>query len=291
MKIVLAAAVLAASLALSWGGAAAAPLEVLVTIPPQAHFVKRIAGETASVSVLVPPGADPHAFEPKPQQMVALSRAALYFTVGFPLEKAWTAKLASANPKMRIVDTREGIALRPMEAHDHGDHGKAHRHADEPDPHIWLSPPLVMLQARTIFTALAEAAPASRSLLEDNYRRFASDLVALDLRLQRLFAEKRDAPFMILHPAWGYFAQAYGLRQIPIEREGKEPKGKDLAALIEAAKKDGVRAVFVQPRASAKTAEALASAVGARLLPADDLAENWEENLLATAERLRETLK
>ncbi len=159
------------------------------------------------------------------------------------------------------------------------------------DPHIWLSPPLAILQARAIFEALASTDPQNRAGYEANYKQFAAGLVELDLYLSRLFQTGvKSRPFMVFHPAWGYFADAYGLEQMPVEIEGKEPKARDLDGLIKKAKELGVKVIFVQPQYSPKSAQTIAEAVGAALVQADDLAPAWEENLRRVAGQIATAL-
>src|SRR5208337_3095250 len=203
-----------------------APMPVAVSILPQRYFLEKIGGNLVEVEVMVPPGATPEQYEPKPRQMSALSRSRIYFACGVPFETIWLSKMVSANSKIQVIHTEKDIEKRAMEAHEHGHEGAkpggAHQHEGTDDPHIWLSPPLVMIQARSIFDALASNDPQNRASYEANYRSFILELVDLDLSLSRLFAAvAKPASFMVFHPAWGYFADAYGLHQVPVEVEGK----------------------------------------------------------------------
>ena len=261
-------------------------LEVTVSIVPQQYFVERIGGDLAKVSVMVLPGASPAVYEPKPQQMVALTKSRLYFAIGAPFERVWLKKFAKINSSMRIVNTGEGIEKMPMKGLHH-EAGERHD-TGIMDPHVWLSPPLVMIQARNILDALTRADPVHRQDYAENYKSFIMDLVDLDLEIRAIF---HDAPeghkFMVYHPSWGYFAKTYGLTQIPIEMEGKEPTPKVLENLIQYARKQGVKAVFVQPQFSSKSAKIIADALNADVTVADPLARHWKENLLNVAEVFR----
>jgi zinc transport system substrate-binding protein len=259
------------------GSAVAAPLAVAVSILPQKYFVERIGGDAVRVEVMVKPGQSPATYEPTPQQMAALARARAYFRIGVPFEEVWMKRIQAAAPGMKVVDTREGITLLPMAVR----HADAPGHAHPPgahgqlDPHIWTSPPLVKRQAATIRDALIALDPDRRALFEANYARFAADLEALDAEIRGMLAGKRERRFMVFHPAWGYFARAYDLQQIPIEIEGKEPGPKALAAMIDAAKRDGVRVVFVQSQFSRTAADAVAKAIGGEVVAVDPLAEDF----------------
>jgi zinc transport system substrate-binding protein len=130
-------------------------LSVFVSIPPQKYFVQQIGQERVDIQVMVKPGASPATYEPKPRQMAAISNTHIYFAVGVPFEKTWLKKIATANPNMRVVLTDRGIQKIPMAAPR--PHAEAeHREHGELDPHIWLSPALVMIQARTILAAFQE---------------------------------------------------------------------------------------------------------------------------------------
>ncbi len=267
--------------------ASAEGLPVAVSILPQRYFVEKIGGNLVKTEVMVPPGATPEGYEPKPRQMSALSRSRIYFACGVPFEKVWLSKMASASPGIVVIHTEKDIKKRAIEAHS--DHG--HSDEDTDDPHLWLSPPLVMLQSRAIFEALAAADPQNRASYETNYKNFISELVELDLYLSRLFATVRKPGFfMVFHPAWGYFADAYGLQQVPVEVEGKEPKARELDTFIKRARELGVKVIFVQPQYSPRTAQTVADATGGKLVEADDLAPDWDKNLRQVAEQIEAAL-
>ena len=242
---------------------AAAKISVFVSIPPQKYHVEKIGGERVAVSVMAEPGADPHTFDPKPQQMVSLSKADVYFAIGIGFEIAWLKKIKTANPEMQVVRTDRGIQKIPMAAHQrHGDKAHDHkdtlpglsqgqaantheRHPGSLDPHVWLSPPLVMIQARHILNALVNIDPAHGAEYAANYKNFLLELVDLDLELIKIFSKMgKRHQFIVFHPSWGYFAHAYGLEQIPIEFEGKAPKPAQLIWLIDYAKKKGNQGDF-----------------------------------------------
>jgi zinc transport system substrate-binding protein len=185
---------------------AADKTKVFVSIVPQKFFVEQIAKDLVDVQVMVEPGARPATYEPKPAQMAAISASQIYFSIGVPFEKTWLTKIASANPKMRIVHTEHGIQKMPMASHHH-DEAKApkkeNHHHGVLDPHVWLSPPLVMVQARNILTALQEVDPAHYSVYDANYKAFITMLVDLDGEMRSILAGKRGLQFMVFHPAWG----------------------------------------------------------------------------------------
>jgi len=265
-------------------------LAVFVGIAPQKYFVQQICKELADVQVMVPPGASPATYEPKPRQMAAISKARIYFSIAVPFENAWLKKIAGTNPDMAVVPTDRGIQKLPMAVHHHHEEQTPPEHGIL-DPHIWLSPPLVMIQARTVLEAMQAVDPVHRSVYESNFRAFILQLSDLDAELRGLFFGSAGRQFMAFHPSWGYFAQAYGLEQVPIEIEGKEPKPAHLGELIEHAREDGIQAVFVQPQFSARSAKLIAGEIGAQVIIADPLAEDWAENLRAVARKFESALR
>lgn len=294
------------------------PLKVFVSLPPQKFFVERLGGDRVKVEALVPAGADPHTFEPSPAQMKSLSQASLYFAIGIPFEKTLVSRIRSINPQLTFIQSDQGLPKRFMagHTHEHSDRGPApksggeekskdHRHGaesathseshdhhhGEPDPHVWLSPPLVMTMARTMVLALMEADPSDRAGYEVRYKTFLAELATLDLEIHRILRDaKPPKVFYVFHPSWGYFGDAYGLEQVAVESEGKEAKPAHLKALIQSARQAGVKKLFVQPQFSSRSAEMVAKEIGATLEVLDPLAENWMENLQQVSRRLREAM-
>lgn len=265
-------------------------LKVTVSIVPQKYFVQKITGALVDVSVMVLPGASPAIYEPKPQQMVDLTRSKIYFAVGVPFEKVWLRKFARINSKIMIVHTEDGIEKIPMGVSRRYNE-KRHSHGVE-DPHVWLSPPLVSIQTRNILDALLKIDPARGEIYKSNYKTFIGDLVDLDLKIRDVFAANREgAHFMVYHPSWGYFAKSYGLKEIAISIQGKEPTPKGLQNLIRQAKEKNVKVIFVQPQFSTKSANTVAKSIGAQILVADPLEENWAENLLNVAKKFKAALR
>ena len=267
-------------------------LNAAASILPQKYFIKKIGGDRVNVSVMVLPGANPATYEPKPRQMVNLARAEIYFAIGVPFEDNWLPKFAKTSPKMKIVFTQSGITKIPMKAGGHRHHETPQSH-EKPatgtkDPHVWLSPPLVMLQAKNILDALVKADPEGRIVYEANYKAFLEELKHLNMEIRRVLkTTDQNARFMVYHPSWGYFAQSYGLEQIPIELEGKKPSPRKLLQLIKDARKNGIKVIFVQPQFSEKSAETIADAIGGKVIFADPLAEDWANNLLRVAEKFK----
>jgi zinc transport system substrate-binding protein len=259
--------------------AGAEPMPVFVSILPQKYLVERIAGERVNVSVMVGPGASPATYEPTPRQMALFSEASIYFRIGVPFEKIWIERLADVNREITIVHTSESVMTRELENHV----GR--------DPHVWTSPLLTGHIARTMTDALIAAAPEHRSEFEQNYARLASDLARLDAGIREIFGHVKQRKFMVFHPSWGYFADSYGLEQVAIEENGREPTASRLAALIDDARRDGIRVIFVQKHFSRRNAEAVAGEIGAEVITVDPLAEDYITNLQSLAALFAEAMQ
>lgn len=285
-------------------GHGAEKISVFVSILPQKFFVQQIGKDRVDVQVMVRPGASPATYEPKPRQMAALSKTNVYFAVGVAFEKVWLKKIAAVNPNMKVVHTDRGIQKIRMVAHHHHDdagtkhgdgdnhgHENSHRGNNGMDPHIWLSPPLVKIQAETVFRTLKRIDPSHRDLYAINYHRFVRSIDELDASLKEILAGKQGLQFMVFHPSWGYFARAYGIEQVSIEIEGKDPKPAKLKELIEHARESAITVVFVQPQFSDKSARLIAGEIGGRVAVVDPLAENWTANLQEVANQFKEALK
>ena len=275
---------------------------VTVSILPQKYFVEKIAGEAVTVSVMVAPGSNPAIYEPRPSQMSALAHSRIYFAIGVPFERVWLKKMKALNPEIQIVHTDRSIKKRAMAFRHHHDeenrqgktiasHGNAHQ-GQGLDPHIWLSPALVKTQARVIKDALLRIDPAHNKVYNKGFEAFESELDQLDAEIREIFAHKgRGNEFLVFHPSWGYFAETYGLKQVPIEFEGKEPSAAEMAGLIQYARSKGIKVIFVQPQFSTKRAEVIAREIGARILIADPLHEHWMQNLREVARKFEAALR
>ncbi len=267
-------------------------LTVMVSIVPQKYFVERIGGERVAVMVMVEPGNSPATYEPKPDQLQALSQAAAYFSIGVPFENAWLDKIAAANEDMLMVDTIADVERRPIGAphtHDDDDHDDDH-HEGVPDPHVWVSPELVKVQSQAIHAALVQLDPAHADEYQANLDAFIADIDALEADIQQTLAGLESQKFMVFHPAWGYFARDFDLVQIPVEVGGQEPSAQELAHLIEEAQEEGIRVVFAQPEFSTEDAETIAREIGGEVLLISPLAPDWLANMRRVAQTFAEVL-
>jgi zinc transport system substrate-binding protein len=271
-------------------------VRTVVSVLPLRDFVTRVAGRHAEVEVLVGPGQEPHSYEPTPKQVAAALEADLYFKVGLPLEKRVLEKITAMNPKLKVIDLTQGIRLRMLtegeEEHESGGHGDAgHQHVvGEPDPHIWLSPKNARTLCASIGNGLRSADPAHAAEYDGNLKAFDAELARLDAKIEKALAPFKGKEFMVFHPAFGYFGDAYGLKQVPVEIEGKEPSAQQLAALVRLARERDIKIIFVQPQFSDKSARAVAQAIGGAVLAMDDLGPDYLKNMTDIAEKIEKAL-
>lgn len=269
-------------------------LHVTVSIPPQKYFVEKIGGGLVEVTVMVPAGAELHTYEPKPRQLIGISKSAIYCAIGVTFEQTWLKRFRTANPRMLVVHTDNGIQKKPVRLHDdeREEESESGHHHEYLDPHIWLSPPLVKKQAEHIYGAFVKIDPGNKEIYRRNYDAFLEELDELDEYLNNVFNDRgKGLRFMVFHPSWGYFAREYGLEQIPVEIEGKEPKPADLVRLIETAKQFGINVIFVQPQFSERNVRTIARAIDGEIVSADPLAEDWDQNLRNVAQQFVSGMK
>lgn len=268
----------------SW---ASGPLKVAVSIPPQKYFVDMIGGQHVHVDVLVPATAEPETYEPTPRQLVELSQDTLYMKIGVPLESAWLARFTSVNPHLVAVDTAQGIQRVPMSAHISTPTTETGL-----DPHIWLSPVLVRIQAINIRNALIKADPAHTADYQRGYEQLALKINQVDSDILRSLAgaKLQQSKFIVFHPAFGYFADAYGLTQVPIEAEGKEAGPKQMSKLITFAQENHIKVVFIEPQFAQKEAKTIAASIGGQVAVIDPMQEDWPAGMEAIATALKKAL-
>jgi len=266
-------------------------IKVIVTILPLAEFVEQVGKNKVEVSVMIPPGTEPHTYEPTPNQLKEVSTADLYVKVGTGLEFElyWLDKLLALNKRMRLCDSSFGVELLEM-----GDRGQdAHRgHAHGfADPHIWLSPKRVIKMVENIKNILIDIDPANAEFYQNNAAEFANRLLEADGEIKDKLTPFNGRSFLTVHPEWGYLAADYGLKQISMEKEGKELTAQELSQVINLAKKENIHAILLSPQFSQKTAEMMARQIGAKLIVTDALAKDYLKNLRKVADELMNTFQ
>lgn len=267
--------------------AQAEQMTVTVSVLPQVYFVQKIAGDLVSVQAIVGSGDDPHTYEPTAEQMRVVAKSRLYFSIGVEFEDAWLARFRAANPGMTIVDSAAGVERLPIPASV----GETNTEG-EPDPHIWFSPERVKQVSQNMADALLAADPAHAENYRANLAAWLEEIDTVDADVRAALAGITRGTFLVIHPAWGYFARDYGLTMLSVESHGQEPGPEELARLIKLAREDDISTVFVQKGVSQKLAESIAAQLGAaELVELDPMARDWSANMRLLAAQLAEALK
>lgn len=253
---------------------------ITVSIFPQKYFVEKIAGNHFNVNVMIPPGASPVTYEPTPMQMKELSKSFVYFRIGhIEFEKSWMKKLINVSPQMQVVDiSKNAILIKPEDNHEAGHNHEGHHHQGV-DPHIWTSPKEVKKQVELIYNFLVKAEPEFKAEFENNYNTFINEIDSLDNYLTQVLSPYKNRKLLIFHPALTYIARDYGLEQISIEIDGKEPTPVNIKRIIDVAKKENIKIVFVQKQFSTHNAEVIAREINGKVVKIDPLDYNWFKSI------------
>ena len=271
--------------------------EITVSILPQKYILKKITQNKFTINVMLKQGFSPENYEPKSSQMKLLSKSKIYFSIGVPFEFVWLAKFKSNAPKTLFIDTSKGIKKLSMEGHHHEENHNEENHNDEEhhkdmedndtqDPHIWLDPLLVKIQAKTMYEALKKIDKKNEAFYTKNYLAFIKELDLLNTNLINIFTKHSNLAFVVFHPSWGYFAKRYNLEQIEIQNEGKEIKANELIQLIKKIRKKEIKKIFVSPQFSQEKAKIIARSINTKLVLMDPLAFNIKKNLIKLANEI-----
>lgn len=253
--------------------------QVSVSILPQKYLMERIAGDSVQVNVLIPPGMSPASCDLSTAGLKKLYDSDLCFTIGYlPFELTHLYPVLEKQPRLRVIDHSAGIELLGGSC--------GHRHATSPgeqacgiDPHIWLSPANIRIMADTLAEVLSATYPELETYFRNNHRALISDIDHIDRHARETFSGRKQLSFLIYHPALTYFARDYGLEQISIEDEGKEPNPVHLRNLIDTAREKNIRIIFIQSQFDAGNAEAIAREIGAQVVSIDPLSGNWLDEM------------
>jgi zinc transport system substrate-binding protein len=260
------------ALAISCGstGGAGDKIGVAVSIVPLADFVENVGEDKVDVTVMVPPGASPHTYDPKPSQLVEVSEAEIYVKVGsgVDFELAWMDKIIKVNSNMLVLDSSQGIELI----------GK--------DPHIWNSPFNAKIMVENICDGLIQVDPDNADFYTENMNDYLKELDIVDGYIRYKLDRFTNRAFLIYHPAFAYFAAEYGLTQLAVEHGGKEPTPQVMQDCIDKANQYNLQYVFVAPQFATEYCEAIAREIGGQTAPMDPLAENYIANMGRIADYL-----
>lgn len=284
--------------------AASQPIKVMASFYLMADFAQKIGGEYVTVTNMVPPGLEPHDWEPSASDITSLERADVLVYNGADMEH-WVDKVLSTleNKDLIQVKTSEGIELLEGHSHSHDDeddHDEDDHDEEEGehahDPHVWLNPLNVKTQLSNIKQAFAKADPDHADVYEQNYQRWAAELDALDKEFRETITPLPRKEIIVAHQAFGYLCQAYGLTQVPIEGvyADSEPDPARMAEILRFAKEHDVQVIFFEQTASDKVAKTIADQLGVRtdvLTPIESLSDQQVADGMDYISVMRQNLK
>ncbi len=252
---------------------------VTVSILPQKYFVEKITGDHFTINVMIPPGASPVTYEPSPKQMQELTASEVYFRIGhIEFEKLWIKKFRNIHPEMKIVDLSANAHLIIPEETYHDQHSHDGHHHHGVDPHIWISPKEVKKQASLIYQYFIDKYPEQKKFFSSNYQTFITEIDSLDNYATRQLEPYKGKKFLIFHPALSYLARDYGLEQISIEIDGKEPTPGNMHKIIKVTQSENIKIIFVQKQFSTHNAEVIAKEIKGSVVQLDPLAYEWDKS-------------
>lgn len=277
-------------------------IKVFVSILPQQYIVERIGGDYVNVNVMLKPGQSPMTFEPSPKLMSLYSKSNVYFTIGLPFEQVWIDRVASLNDAISIVKTQpvetqaiEKTVINDMAANESTLHDKDYTsllpgHHHSWDPHTWLSPVLILQQAKIILHTLNSLVPENKTYFNNNYNKLEDEINVMHKEISSIFQHNSKHNFITFHPAFSYFARQYGLTQIAIEMDGKEPSAKQIAQVINRIRNENVSYILIEKQFNQVIPQTIAKSVGARLLALDPLALDYLVNMRDIADKINRAL-
>jgi zinc transport system substrate-binding protein len=246
---------------------------ITVSIAPFKYFVKAIGGDDFKINIMVPSGANPHIYEPFPKQIFELRQSVGYVSNGYlGFEITWLDRFYDTNRTMKKLSLGKNIEPLGSRHHHEGDH------VEGADPHYWVSPKCALIMASSVRDFICELNPDHRNKYEANYQDLLSRIQEMDKKAAELFSRVQSRSFMIFHPNLGYLARDYGLEEISVEYEGKEPPPSRMKELIDRARTDRIKTIFVQREYDTKNAMAIAHEIGAKVQIIDPLSENWMDS-------------
>ncbi|HOW10723.1 MAG TPA: zinc ABC transporter substrate-binding protein [Bacteroidales bacterium] len=260
---------------------------ISVSIAPFRYFVDEISGGRFSVNVMVPPGSNPHVYEPIPEQITRLGKSVAYISDGYlGFEMAWLDRFYEINRTMEKLSLSGSIDPILSEGHHHDD-----SHSEGADPHYWVSPRCAARMALSVRDFLTRLDPGKGDLFNENYKKLLIKISELDSMASELSSHSGKKAFMIYHPNLAYLARDYGLEEITVEADGKEPSPSRLVELIRRARADSIKVIMVQREYDTKNARAVADEAGARIVVIDPLSEDWYSSTAGIIKTIKESFE
>ena len=252
---------------------------IAVTIVPEQTFAEAVCGDLADVITMVPPGNSPENYEPTAEKMEKFSDASLYFSIGVPTEEANILPNAG---DVKVISLQDKVAaVYPERTFESG----------ERDPHIWLSPKRVKVMVETIAQEMSELDEANKETYEKNAKAYIEQLDALDKQIVSALEGVQSKKFIVYHPAFGYFADDYGLTMYALEEGGKEATAQHLQDMVDLAKKENIKAIFYQEEIDSSQSAAFAEEIGGKTMQLSPLDANYIENLKSMADLMAEIMQ
>ncbi|MFH1427872.1 MAG: zinc ABC transporter substrate-binding protein [Patescibacteria group bacterium] len=255
-------------------------MQVMVSILPLVEFVEKIGGDKVEVEVAIPPGYEPHSYELTPEQLKKISDVDLYIKAGYiEFEKANMDKIIEQNSSMKVINGAEDVELRELTTHSHDHEDSKNNDHEGGDPHTWLSVNSAKIYIDNIYNALIELDSDNKDYYKSNKQAYEKELNEVDKYLKETLRNVENKKIIVYHPAFGYLLSEYGFEQIPIEIEGKEPTAAQLEELVNEAREENVKVIFVQKQFSTQNAEVVAKEINGIVVQVDPLAEDFINNL------------
>jgi zinc transport system substrate-binding protein len=260
---------------------------ISVTIEPERYFGQKIAGDKYKFNCVVPSGQSPETYDPTPKEMIKIGQSIAYFRIGtIGFEQLWMEKIKENNPELKIFDTSIGMRLIKNEEHPHAQEEDCTHHHGLTDPHIWNSIEGAKVISWNILNALIELDPENTKYYWENYNKLMDEIEQTEKQLSDLLRPLNGTAFIIYHPALTYLAEEFGLKQLSIELDGKEPSPATLKDLVEMAKKENARVAFIQKEFDQRNAELIAKETGCKLVSINPLSFDWKDEMLNIAKSL-----
>lgn len=248
---------------------------ITVTIEPLRYFAERIAGDRFDVETMVPQGGNPETYEPSARQMMNLSHSVLYVKVGsIGFERTWMKKLEQNAPHAIIVDSSDGISMMKTEN-------------GIPDPHTWMSTANSLIIAENIYRALVKIDKKDSIYFKKNLENLIDSINHVDSEIRHLVRNAKTRSFLIYHPILTYYARDFGLTQIPLEEESREPSARQMHNIISRAKNERVKVFFVQKEFANRNINAVTESTGADTAEIDPLGYDWQNEMIKVARCLK----
>jgi zinc transport system substrate-binding protein len=245
---------------------------VAVSIGPEVEFVKAVGGDKVDVSLMMPPSADPHTYEPLPNQLSQVSTAKMYVEIGTSLEfeTNYMDNIKAANPKMKIVNASKGINLLP---------NSEEVNTNTTDPHDWVDPENAKIMVNNIYLGLVQVDPGNMDYYKKNRDVYLKQLDELNRNTTEILKDNNGTDILIYHPSFGYYAKRYNMTQVSAMINDEEPSPQRIAMMIDLAKQKNVKILYTEPQYSTKFMESIASQLGAQIITVNDLDENYLQNM------------